>query len=601
MSSNPLTDRINNLLYRHRGQALRINLLVVQTVAMIGLGLIIYIYGFEHPNYTRDQLTKGSIGVLGIFILSYFVRWLFDFERQSFFKHTIWEALVLLLASLSIFLCLFRDTIFQYVFPSLELSQARLYAETTVSGSLLLLILFEASRSLLNIAEVKLRPSAAFIISFLLLIAVGTGLLMLPTVSVQSGGLSLIDAVFMATSASCVTGLSVINTATDFTVRGQVIILVLFQIGGLGMLAYATFFASLLNAGLGVRQTRLMPDYFDGETLGSARSLLKRIVLLTVLIEGGTFLVMLYLWGDYSFESWGEKLFFSLFHSVSAFCNAGFTLFTSSYYEPLIRDMYLLHAVTAIAIILGSLGFAPLNNIFSPQQLRQRLEKPWIDWKLSTKIAVNTAILLLGIGTLGFYWLEHSNTLVGMNLTESLVASFFQSATARTAGFNTIDIGQITTPAMVLLMFLMFIGGSSGSTAGGIKTSTFFLLIASVISTSRGNSRVEIGKRSIPTEIVFKALSIFFYGIAINLIGVFILSISEPHLALMDLTFEQVSAFGTVGLSRGVTASLSDIGKIVIIVTMFLGRVGTLTFAIALSTRAISQNYKLPEDPLMVG
>ena len=229
------------------------------------------------------------------------------------------------------------------------------------------------------------------------------------------------------------------------------------------------------------------------------------------------------------------------------------------------------------------------------------MEKPWIDWKLSTKIAVNTTILLLVIGTLGFYWLEQDNTLADMNLTESLITSFFQSATARTAGFSTVDIGQITIPALVLMMFLMFIGGSSGSTAGGIKTSTFFLLVASVIATSRGSSQVEVGKRHISRSVIFKALSIFFYGIAINLIGVFILSISEPQLSLTDLTFEQDSAFGTVGLSRGITTSLSDVGKMVIIATMFLGRVGTLTFAIALSTQATSQNYKLPQEELMVG
>jgi potassium uptake TrkH family protein len=601
MASNSKTKLWLDRLYRYRNQVLNINLIVIQAAAVVGVALIIYTYGFEHSPKVYKRLINGSMVILGVFILGYLVRGVFTSERLTFLKDTGWEAVVLLLATFSILLCLFWDTIFQYAFPSLSLDEARLYSETTVSGSLLLLIFFEASRTLLRVAEVKLRPSAAFVISFLLLIMIGTGLLMLPTITTQSDGLRLIDAVFMATSASCVTGLSVIDTATDFTVRGQIIILVLFQIGGLGILAFATFFATFLNAEVGVRQAGLVPDYLDGETLGSARTLLKRILLLTVLIEGGTFLVMQYLWGDYPFANWGERTFYSLFHAVSAFCNAGFTLFTDSYYEPVIRNMYLLHAVTAVAIIVGGLGFAPINNIFSPQQLRQRMANPWIDWKLSTKIAVNTAIILLLVGTVSFFFLERTNTLAEMNLTEAVITSFFQSATARTAGFNTVDIGLITTPAMVLLMFLMFIGGSSGSTAGGIKTSTFFLLVASVVATSRGNSRVEIGRRYIPSEIVFKALSIFFYGIAINLIGVFVLSITESDLSLMDLTFEQVSAFGTVGLSRGITSSLSDAGKLVLIVTMFLGRVGTLTFAVALSTRAISRNYKLPKDELMVG
>ncbi len=449
--------------------------------------------------------------------------------------------------------------------------------------------------------SVKIRPSVAFVLSFLVLIGIGALVLMLPFTTTQEGGLSFIDALFMAASAGCVTGLAVVDTAQDLTVAGQVVILVLFQIGGLGILAFTTFFAALLNAELQHHHTRMIPDYLDGETLGSARALLIRIVLLTVLIEAGTFLVIMYSWGDYPFSGWGERVFYSFFHAASAFCNAGFSLFSQGFYEPIVREMYVLHALTSVAIVLGSLGFATLNNIFSPRQLRQRMEKPWIDWKLSTKIAVNTTILLLVIGTLGFYWLEQDNTLADMNLTESLITSFFQSATARTAGFSTVDIGQITIPALVLMMFLMFIGGSSGSTAGGIKTSTFFLLVASVIATSRGSSQVEVGKRHISRSVIFKALSIFFYGIAINLIGVFILSISEPQLSLTDLTFEQVSAFGTVGLSRGITTSLSDVGKMVIIATMFLGRVGTLTFAIALSTQATSQNYKLPQEELMVG
>ncbi|MGB3587114.1 MAG: potassium transporter TrkG [Tunicatimonas sp.] len=597
MPHNP----VSNLPVRYRKHLLNVNSVIVQVAAVFGIGLIFYIYGFNHTDSIQSRLFRGSIAVLIVFVVGYLIRWVLSQEPHSFTINTRWEIIVLILAVLSIFLGLFRDSLFPLVFPIFNPAQIQLYSELLVSISLLLLVFFESSRALFRIAEVKIRPAAAFIISFLLLIAIGTGLLMLPAMTTLPDGLSAIDALFMAASASCVTGLSVINTATDLTFRGQVVILVLFQIGGLGILAFATFFTSLLNAEIGIRQAKMIPDYLDGQTLGYARPLLQRIILLTISIEAGTFLAMMYLWGDYPFRDWGERVFFSIFHAVSAFCNAGFTLFSSSYYEPTIRQMYVLHAVTAIAIVLGSLGFGPLNNIFSPQQLRQRLEKPWIDWRLSTKIAVNTTLLLLVVGAAGFYWLERSNTLAEMNLTESLISSFFQSATARTAGFNTVDISQITVPAMVLLMFLMFVGGSSGSTAGGIKTSTFFLLVASVVSTSRGSSQIEIGNRHISSEVVFKALSIFFYGIAINLIGVFILSISEPQLPLMDITFEQVSAFGTVGLSRGITASLSDVGKVVIIITMFLGRVGTLTFAIALSTRAISQNYKLPEEELMVG
>nr|WKN38485.1 potassium transporter TrkG [Tunicatimonas sp. TK19036] len=596
---NPLISRLNNRLYDSRDQALRIIRAIILITSITGMGLVIYIYGFEYDDDVRIWLINSIIVLLVIFILCYLARFLYAFQHAEFLKDTRWEALVLLLASLSIFI--FFNSAFHYWFPSLRPEKVKMYSETLITGLLLLLILFEVARALLSIGEVKLRPGVAFVVSFLLLISVGTGLLMLPTMTTQPGSLSVIDALFTSVSASCVTGLIVVDTATDFTLRGQVVILLLMQTGGLGMLTFATFFATLLNSELGIRQTRLIPDYLDNQTLGAARPLLRRIVLLTLMVEGGTFLALMYLWGDYPFDTWGQKVFFSLFHAVSAFCNAGFSLFSNGLYEPIVRNMYLLHTAVALSLILGSLGFSPVYNIFSPRQLRQRLAKPWIDWTLSTKIAVNMAIILLGVGTLGFYWLERTNTLQEMNLAEAMVTSFFQSATTRTAGFNTVDISQLTQPTVVLFMFLMFIGGSSGSTAGGIKTSTFFLLVASVISTSRGSSRVIIGNRYIPNTIIFKALSIFFYGIAINLIGVFILSISEPDLNIIDLTFEQVSAFGTVGVSRGITASLTSVGKVVLIVSMFLGRVGTLTFAVALSTRAASQAYKLPKDELMVG
>ena len=461
-------------------------------------------------------------------------------------------------------------------------------------------VLIELSRFSSRLTSLRISPNRAFLLSFVILIAGGTLMLMLPAMTTQAGSMPLLDALFTAVSASCVTGLIVVDTATYFSFRGQLVILLLIQVGGLGILAFAAFFASYLSGGFGLRQKMMIPDYFDNETLAASRSLLREIVFITFFIEGGTFFLLYFTWGI-PFDSLGQKLFFSAFHAVSAFCNAGFSLFTNGLYEEVVRSNYILHLVIAISLILGAIGFSPIRDIFSPRRLRDRLEHPWKDWMLSTRIAFNVSVVLLVIGTTLIFLLEQHNTLSEKNLTEALISSFFQSATTRTAGFNTVDIGQLAAPTLVVMMILMFIGGASASTAGGIKTSTFYLILMSVIAVSQGRSRVLLGKRYIPTDTLFKALSIFFYAIAINALGVLLLSVTEKDASMLALLFEQVSAFGTVGLSTGITGSLSSAGKIVIIISMFLGRVGILTFAIALSTRIQNENYKLPTANIMVG
>jgi Trk-type K+ transport system membrane component len=226
---------------------------------------------------------------------------------------------------------------------------------------------------------------------------------------------------------------------------------------------------------------------------------------------------------------------------------------------------------------------------------------PWKDWKLNTKLAIYTAIALIFFGMIIYYLLERDNTLAGLNILEALITSFFQSVTTRTAGFNTVDFTKLENPTLIMMMFLMFIGASPGSTGGGIKTITFLLIAVSVISTIRGRKIISIDKRTIPMELLFKAYSVISFAAAYILLGFFILSITEPEQESISLLFEQVSAFSTVGLSTGVTPQLSTIGRIVIVASMFIGRVGTITLALALSRPVISNAYRYPDAHLMVG
>jgi Trk-type K+ transport system membrane component len=378
--------------------------------------------------------------------------------------------------------------------------------------------------------------------------------------------------------------------------------MILMQFGGLGIITFASFLASLLKTGVGIKQQLMLQDFLESDSLFSAKGLLSKIFFITFLVEFISFILIFFSWGqDVHFSSVGQKVFFSAFHSVSAFCNAGFSLFTDGLFENGVATSYILHIIIAVTLILGGIGFSSLQDLFSVSNLRERFKNPWKEWKLSTKIAVYTSLALLFTGMIAFYYIEKENTLADLNFMEAMITSFFQSATARTAGFNTVDIGSLKIPALVLISFLMFVGASSGSVGGGIKTSTFYLLIKSVIATLNNRAKIEIDRKFIPKELLYKALSVFFFAATMNLVAIFALTITDSDISLERLIFEQVSAFGTVGLSTGITADLSLGGRIIIILSMFIGRVGTLTFALALSNRAKTKTHRYPKAHLMVG
>lgn len=603
LNKDVLSERINRFLYDSRPIVLKITRVIVSVAILGGFIVLTYAYGFDPRGQTLILLLQISDAIFTLLVLSYLIRWLYAFRRTEFLRSTRFEAVFIALIFINgIMNLFFNNFVLMTFFRWLGAENYYLFYEQFITIILFIILILELARIGASLGHIKINPSIAFVLSFVVIIVIGTILLMLPAMTTAPGGMPWLDALFTSVSATCVTGLIVVDTATYFTFRGQFVILLLIQTGGLGIVTFATFFASFLRSGVGFRHRDLIPDYLDTETVSSARTLLRQIVFLTFFIELLAFLLIFFTWSGIEFDSMGEKIFYSAFHAISAFCNAGFSIFTGGLYEPGIDRAYLLHIAIAVTLILGSLGFSTVQDIFSPQRLRDRLAHPWKEWRLSTKISVNVAAFLLVVGTIGFYFLEKGrSTLAELNLSEALIASFFQSATTRTAGFNTVDFTSLAPPTLILMMFLMFIGGNSGSTAGGIKTSTFYIIVASVITTSQGRSKLFIGNRYIPTEVIYKSLSIFFYAVATILIGVFCLSITEPETDILDLTFEQVSAFATVGLSTGVTGTLSAAGKVVIIITMFLGRVGILTFAVALSRRKANEDFKLPSANIMVG
>ena len=458
-----------------------------------------------------------------------------------------------------------------------------------------------AKTDVLSLPNLSLKPSVVLIVSFAVLAMTGVLLLMLPAMTVGDETMPFLDALFTAMSATCVAGLSVVDISSYFTFKGHIVILLLIQLGGIGIVIFAAFFAAFLSKGLGIRQQLMVKNFLNSETLSSTKALLKQVIVITLIIEATGFVCMFCSWGDaIVFQSLGEKVFYSLFHTISAFCNAGFSLFPAGFYTPVVKSLYGLHMVIAIVSILGGIGFPTIEDVFSPRAMLERRRSPWKRWKLDTKIAIYTSLVLLVFGTVMLFLLERNNTLHDLGFVEATITSFFQASNARSAGYNTVNMQELRVPSLYILIFLMFIGASSGSIGGGIKTSTFCLIIASIIATLGGRSKIEVEHRFIPKELLFKTLSIFVSAVAFNLLGLFLLTITEPAIDFIDLAFEQVSAFGVVGLSTGITKSLTPASRIIIITAMFIGRVGPLTLAYALS-KYTTHAYRYPKAYVMIG
>jgi len=415
-------------------------------------------------------------------------------------------------------------------------------------------------------------------------------LLNLPAASSTGKSIGFIDALFTATSATCVTGLIVLNTGKDFSTFGQLIILILLQCGGLGIMTMSTMFAFLVGKRISLRQRLIMQESLNQFSIGGLVHLAKFILIFTVIIEGVGATILFFCWQkNYSPV---QALYLGVFHSISAFCNAGFSLFSDSIMR--YRGDLIINLTFMALIILGGIGFLVLL------ELLQYGKKETLS--LHTKLVLKISFILILIGFIGVYLIEYSNplTLGNLNLSEKIYSSIFQSITARTAGFNTIHIGSMLNPTLFLIIILMFIGASPGSTGGGIKTTTFSLLILYVWSSLTGKEGINLFKRRVSPDIIPKALAVITLSLALVVTMTILLSYVEGE-DFIKILFEVVSAFATVGLSTGITPSLSTAGKIIIIITMFAGRLGPLGLALSLIQKREPEVIKYPEEKVMVG
>ncbi len=693
MKKKTRIEQLNDILYASREKVINILDWIQVTSLWIAFGVLIYVMGFELESDEVSKIFRWLEGLITMFVIDYGVRVLYAFDKRTYiFEEKRLESLLVGGFLLIAFGRLIGVELFYWVFLWTGYEDYRSFYEAFLVLYLFILILTGIAKASRYLNNIGISPATTFIFSFVILIFGGAGFLMLPAMTTIQGSMRFIDALFTSASAACVTGLAVQDTASFFTVKGQIVILVIIQLGGIGIVSFATFFATFLSQGVGLKQQAIIQDMLSTESLGDAKKTLRQVIFLTFLIEAIGAVCLFFAWSPevqyhtpipqkellaeislnkpvdkeiFYFNlnkkekkaenikkaeekknetkvtkdstakktaeievleavesapdstaqaqappsnkklnnSLSNKIWYSVFHSISAFCNAGFSLFSNNLSEDIVNKCYIVHLIIAFIIIFGSLGYTTIVDVFTPSKIRERITIPWKEWNLNTQIAMNLTLLLCLVGAVFYFFLEQKHSIEGKNLFEQFVASFFQSVTTRTAGFNTVplNLASISTATYLLIIFLMFVGAASGSTGGGIKTSTFFLLVHSAIASITSKKNVEINKRTIPNDVISRAFSIVAFALAYNAICIFLLTIVQDNMDIRQLFFEQISAFATVGLSLETTPLLNDYSKAILTLTMYIGRVGTLTLAFALSKKVISTSYRYPTAHVTVG
>jgi len=436
------------------------------------------------------------------------------------------------------------------------------------------------------------NPPVILLVSFLAAIIIGSLLLMLPNATVAGARTSLMGAFFTSTSATCVTGLIVYDTGTHFTLFGQGVILFLIQIGGLGIMTISSAFAVLMGQKMSMKRESMMQSMVGGANKLDMQNLVRNVVVATVIIElvGAA---MLYLTFHQEYYSAQKAIYYSVFHSISSFCNAGFSLYEDSFMD--FRFNFNINFVVTSLIILGGIGFPVFSdirkNIFRKNGMKRL--------NLQSKIVLSMTALLIFLGLVGFFIAEYHNLMDGFSFNQRIITSYFQSVTTRTAGFNTLDNGGLSNSSVLLSIFLMFVGASPGSTGGGVKTTTFAVIILSVWAMF-SNRDVNIFQRRVADNLIKRVMALIAISFLVVFLMLFFLLLTED-LGFQQLLFESISAFGTVGLSMGITADLSATGQAIIIFLMYFGRVGPLTLIFAISETQQKSHFKLTEEKFSIG
>ena len=577
------------------------------TSAMVAASFVMLFGGFKELLPLKVILYTIQVVLLCIFVAEKIIRLSNSVSKVEFWRANWFEIPLLIMLGLVVV------GTGRWFAPTI--TEASVVRHFAVGIYLVIQVVAKLCKTSVNLAASGKSPTQTLIASFLVLIISGAGLLMLPLASTGEN-LSFVDALFTATSATCVTGLIVKDTGRDFSLMGQVTILTLVQLGGLGIVVFGAVFALLLGQALSLRESAAMQDLLSTRTLSRIGKMIAFIFIGTVVIEAVGAVSLLGMWNDVpgSVTNIRQQWFCSIFHSISAFCNAGFSLFNDSFVG--YNKSWGVYVVICPLIILGGLGFGVLYDlaITATDRVKRVLKKLFFKryrlsmetpkrLRLQTKIVLSVSACLIVLGMLAILVFERYAS--GSNSPEktSVLGALFQSITARTAGFNTVDISATSASSKFILILLMFIGGSPGSTAGGIKTVTLAVVVMTAIAALRKRQEVEMFKRSVRIVVVGRAVTVTLLFAAVLFTATLALSITENSngFTMSDIMFEAGSALGTVGLTTGITASLTTAGKFIIIATMLIGRLGPLTLLAALTFDLKPARYNYPDEAVIVG
>ena len=567
-------------------------------ISLVTIVCILCYHGLYISLEAKNFIRSIIFGSLCFYVLKYFTFLFYSLHRKDFIKKSWFEGLIIVLL-IAQFLSV---NIFHYNVEFFQSENFENYYLLFIQFYFLIIVLIEFTKANGFLGKFNISPPMLMVASFLFLIIFGTVLLCMPRMTVN--GISFVDALFTATSASCITGLTVVSTGTCFTVKGQVVIMILIQLGGISILSFATFFTTFLSKSfVGLRYQYMLRDMLDTNQLSESVALLRSIVLTTAIIEFSGVALLYTYWNTTGyFTTNSQNLFYSLFYTISAFNNGGFVLMDKSLLDLGVSNSYFPQTIITILVFLGGIGFLTIRDFFSFKRIRERKKHQWKSLMPQTKIILTTTFAIIMICTLVFFLIEKDHALSGQkSMFDKIFTSFFQIITCRTSGFMVLDVNTMALPTMIMITLIIFIGGSPGSTAGGVKTTTIFVLIKSVIATIQGKKNIEYKHRTIHYSLVDRAYSIILMSLAFILISCFLITLVQPDVSLNHAIFETTSAFTTCGLSSGAPADWCNAAKIILVVNMYIGRIGTLTLAFALTKHRKESQHTYPNLYLMVG
>lgn len=567
-------------------------------ISLVTIVCIICYHGMYISLEAKNIIRIIIHGSLCFYVVKYFVLLFYSLHRRDYLKKSWFEGVIIFLL-IAQFLSVH---IFHLSLDLFESENFENYYLLFIQFYFLIIVLIEFTKANGFLGKFNLSPPLLMVASFFILIAFGTLLLCMPRMTVN--GISFVDALFTATSASCITGLTVVSTGTCFTVKGQVVIMILIQLGGISILSFATFFTTFLSKSfVGLRYQYMLRDMLDTNQLSESVALLRSIVLTTAIIEFSGVALLYTYWNTTGFFTTNsENLFYSLFYTISAFNNGGFVLMDKSLLDLGVSNSYFPQTIIAVLVFLGGIGFLTIRDFFSARRIRERKKHQWKGLMPQTRIILTTTFAIILICTLIFFLIEKDHALSGQkSFFDKIFTSFFQIITCRTSGFMVLDVNTMALPTMIMITLIIFIGGSPGSTAGGVKTTTLFVLIKSVLATIQGKKNIEYKHRTIHFSLVDRAYSIILMSLAFILISCFLITLVQPNVSLNHAIFETTSAFTTCGLSSGAPADWCNAAKIILVINMYIGRIGTLTLAFALTKHRKESQHTYPNLYLMVG